>query len=159
MAAGSPRIPRFIRRFEWLPTPLLMIGIIGSTALLVWFGHRAIDEWRRTTNLLALQQSAEAADLVLTAFIRDMRGVQATVLGSQEMTQFATGHPQKSATSSRALLLVIRIPNRSSAGNPANRLTISSSSIVRIGGRIGRRFRVSPAAFPSTSPASRRSPA
>lgn len=79
---------------RWL-TPLLAAGIVVSAALLLWFGYRAIDQWRRTTTLLAMQRSAEAVDLLLTALSRDMSGVQETILGSQELMTFSVDHPQE----------------------------------------------------------------
>jgi signal transduction histidine kinase len=99
MAAAASRVRRVRSTVESVLTPLLTVGILASTGLLLWFGYHAIEEWRRTTTLLALQRSSEAADLVLTALSRDMRGVQTTILGSQELRQFATGHPQEISNS------------------------------------------------------------
>ncbi len=76
-------------------TPLLAAGIALSAVLLLWFGYRAIEQWRQTTTQLAIQRSAEAVDLVLTALSRDMSGVQETILGSQELTPFSVDHPQE----------------------------------------------------------------
>lgn len=82
------------RIFTALLTPALVVAIVVSIASLLWFGRRAIGEWRNTTALLARQRSSEAADLLLTALTRDMTGVQKSVLDSQEL-KFASGHPQQ----------------------------------------------------------------
>jgi signal transduction histidine kinase len=95
MSLGPSHTGRLSGIPEWLLTPLLATGIVASAALLLWFGYRAIDEWRRTTTLLATQRSSEAADLLLTALSRDMSGVQKTILGSQELTSFSADHPQE----------------------------------------------------------------
>lgn len=95
MSPGPSRTARPHGLPEWLLPPLLAAGIIASASLLLWFGYRAIDEWRRTTTLLAIQRSGEAADLLLTALSRDMSGVQKTILGSQELAPFSAAHPQE----------------------------------------------------------------
>lgn len=92
---GRSRVHRARRALTDLVAPSLVTGIVVSVAVLLWFGYRAIDEWRNTTALLARQRSSEAADLLLTALRRDMSGVQTSVLDSQELKQFASGHPQQ----------------------------------------------------------------
>jgi signal transduction histidine kinase len=95
MTSGASHRGRPRGTVEWLLTPLLAAGIVASAALLLWFGYRAIDEWRGTTTELALQRSSEAADLLLTALSRDMSGVQKTILGSQDLKPFSAAHPQE----------------------------------------------------------------
>ena len=68
-----------IRR--WLPG-WLAAGVCVSVAILCWLGYRAMTEWERNARLLADRRANQAADLLLTALSRDMRGVQNSVLSS-----------------------------------------------------------------------------
>ena len=68
-----------IRR--WLPG-WLAAGVCVSVAILCWFGYRAMIGWERSARLLADRRANQAADLLLTALSRDMRGVQHQVLSS-----------------------------------------------------------------------------
>jgi signal transduction histidine kinase len=68
-----------IRR--WLPG-WLAIGVCVSVAILCWLGYRAMTGWERSARLLADRRANQAADLLLTALSRDMRGVQHQVLSS-----------------------------------------------------------------------------
>lgn len=61
----------------WLAA-LVCVGI----ATLAWFGYRATDEWQRSSALLVERRSQQAADLLMLAITRDMRGVQTSVLMS-----------------------------------------------------------------------------
>lgn len=69
----------WIRR--WLPG-WLAAGVCISVAILCWFGYRAMIGWERSARLLADRRANQAADLLLTALSRDMRGVQHQVLSS-----------------------------------------------------------------------------
>jgi signal transduction histidine kinase len=69
----------WIRR--WLPG-WLAAGVCISVAMLSWFGYRAMVGWERSARLLADRRANQAADLLLTALSRDMRGVQNSVLSS-----------------------------------------------------------------------------
>ena len=69
----------WIRR--WLPG-WLAAGVCVSVAILCWFGYRAMIGWERSARLLADRRANQAADLLLTALSRDMRGVQHSVLSS-----------------------------------------------------------------------------
>jgi signal transduction histidine kinase len=69
----------WIRR--WLPG-WLAAGVCISVAMLSWFGYRAMVGWERSARLLADRRANQAADLLLTALSRDMRGVQISVLSS-----------------------------------------------------------------------------
>jgi two-component system phosphate regulon sensor histidine kinase PhoR len=62
----------------WLAA-LVCCGI----AALAWFGYRATDEWQRSSALLVERRSQQAADLLMLALTRDMRGVQTSVLMSE----------------------------------------------------------------------------
>jgi len=68
-----------------------IIGAIAilSVAALVWLGYGAVTEWQRSAELLARRRADAAADLLVTALTRDMRGVQTSVLGSPRRTHAA----------------------------------------------------------------------
>lgn len=68
-----------IRR--WLPG-WLAAGVCVSVAILCWLGYSAMVGWERSARLLADRRANQAADLLLTALSRDMRGVQHQVLSS-----------------------------------------------------------------------------
>ncbi len=74
-------------------TGWLAIGVFLSVALLFWFGYHAIQEWRQSALLLAERRSNEAVDLLVEAISRDMRGVQESVLASQQWQEFAGHEP------------------------------------------------------------------
>ena len=76
-------------------TATLTIGACVSVAVLLWFGYRAVAEWRDKSALLADRQSSDAADLLVTALTRDMGGVQASILTSPQWNQFSADHPHE----------------------------------------------------------------
>ena len=86
-----------MRRFESLRfdrlVALLAVGVLAAMTLIIWFGYRAVVEWRNSSALLAERQASKAADLMLEAFTRDMSGVQHTVLTSPQLMQFAFERP------------------------------------------------------------------
>ena len=61
--------------------------------MLGWFGYRAIDQWQRSAALLADHRGQEAADLLTRALIRDMYGVQASILSSPQHNRHAFDPP------------------------------------------------------------------
>lgn len=71
----------------------LAAGICTSVAILSWFGYHAISEWRQSSLLLAEQRVSNAADLLLEALTRDMRGAQESVLASPQWSDFAPERP------------------------------------------------------------------
>jgi hypothetical protein len=50
-------------------------GVCVSVAILTWYGYHAIREWQRSSTLLASRRADEAAERLVTALTRDMRGV------------------------------------------------------------------------------------
>jgi signal transduction histidine kinase len=60
----------------------LAVGLIVSVGTLAWVAYRATGEWQRSASLLAQRRADAAADLLVTAITRDMRGVQTSVLSS-----------------------------------------------------------------------------
>jgi len=71
------------RASRWL-TSVLVAAVGLAIAGFAWFGYRAVVGWQHSATLLASQRAAEAADRLVTALGRDMRGVQATVLNSAQ---------------------------------------------------------------------------
>lgn len=63
---------------------MLAAAVCLSAAALVWTGYRAVAEWRRAATLVASRRAESAADLLVAALARDMRGVQALVLASAD---------------------------------------------------------------------------
>jgi signal transduction histidine kinase len=74
-------------------TGWLAASICASVTLLSWFGYHAISEWRQSSLLLAERRVSGAADLLLEALTRDMRGAQESVLASPQWSDFATERP------------------------------------------------------------------
>ena len=64
-------------RIAWLAT-----CVVASVTILAAVGYRAIAEWQRSAALLAQRRVDAAADQLVTAITRDMRGVQASVLSA-----------------------------------------------------------------------------
>jgi signal transduction histidine kinase len=70
----------FVRRFGvWLAAAICL-----SAAVLVWIGYRAVVEWERAATLVATRRADAAADLLIGALAKDMRGVQQVVLASAD---------------------------------------------------------------------------
>lgn len=72
----------------WLAA-LIFLGLCA----LAWFGYRATDQWQRSAALLADHRGREAADLLTRALIRDMSGVQTSILSSPEQNRHAFDPP------------------------------------------------------------------
>jgi signal transduction histidine kinase len=84
-----PASPLFTARTAaWLTA-----GVIASVGLLFWFGYHAIEGWRTSSVLLVERRSAEAADLLVDALTRDMRGVHDSLLRSSQWQQFVSEKP------------------------------------------------------------------
>ena len=75
---------RASRRLTSILVAAVGLAIVGFA----WFGYRAVAGWRHSATLLASQRAAEAADRLVTALGRDMRGVQTTVLNSAQLDEF-----------------------------------------------------------------------
>jgi signal transduction histidine kinase len=69
------------RRAGTLAAWLAVAGCLG-VAVLTWFGYQATVGWQQSSVALAERRATEAANLLVTALTRDMRGVQTAVLGS-----------------------------------------------------------------------------
>jgi len=74
------------RRTVWSGAAATWLAILVCCGIgaLAWYGYHATAEWQRSSALVVERRSQEAADLMTTALIRDMRGVQTTILTSQE---------------------------------------------------------------------------
>jgi len=67
----------------WL-TILLAVAVCLGIATLLGFGYRATREWQRSSGLLVERDTAESADLIVTALARDMQGAQSRVLANRD---------------------------------------------------------------------------
>jgi signal transduction histidine kinase len=85
-----PSPPPSRRAVLWLAA-----GIFASVALLLWFGYRGVEEWQHSSSQLSDRRSSEAADLLLKALTRDMRGAQETVLNAREWDQYSVDRPSE----------------------------------------------------------------
>jgi signal transduction histidine kinase len=89
--------PHQMRRFLSAPADrliaLLAVCVCLAMSMLIWFGYRAVAEWRNSTLLLAERQASQTNLLMLESFTRDMSGVQQTILTSPRLNQFASHRP------------------------------------------------------------------
>jgi signal transduction histidine kinase len=82
-------VPRLSRRLSgWLA-----LGLCVSVTALGWLGYYAASEWQQSAGLLAKRRASEGADLVVSAFMRDMRGVQNSVLLPSSWDDFMLAPP------------------------------------------------------------------
>jgi len=81
-------------RFDRL-IAVLAVAVLTAMTLIILFGYMAVVEWRNSTSLLAERQASKATALMLTAFTRDMSGVQETVLTSPQFTEFRFDRPHE----------------------------------------------------------------
>jgi signal transduction histidine kinase len=73
-------LPLFGRRASrWL-----VAAVCTSAAVLVYIGYRAISEWEQAAAQVASRRADAAANLLVAALTRDMRGVQQLMLTSAE---------------------------------------------------------------------------
>ncbi len=77
-----------ISRLTGVAATALAAGIVLSMALVVWLGYRALEQWRGTAASLARSRANETVNLLGTALLRDMRGVQESVLSSARLYDF-----------------------------------------------------------------------
>ena len=75
------------------PSTWLAALIFCGLCALAWFAYRATDQWQRSAALLADHRGREAADLLTRALIRDMSGVQTSILNSPEQNRQAFDPP------------------------------------------------------------------
>jgi hypothetical protein len=76
---------------RWLRTPvaLLATAVCAAIAVLAWHDYTTTVEWQKSSQLLLERRADEALELLATAFSRDMRGAQSSVLtafGPAELT-------------------------------------------------------------------------
>ena len=71
----------------------LAVGICASLALVLGLGYRVLGQWRATATSLALHRGDETANLLATALLRDVRGVQESVLASSRLFDFVFQPP------------------------------------------------------------------
>src|SRR6188768_1143153 len=78
-----------------LGTTWLAVGICASLALVFAVGYRVLGEWRATAASLARHRAEGNAALLTTALLRDMRGVQESVLASSRLGGFLRQLPSE----------------------------------------------------------------
>lgn len=66
------------------PAAWLGIAVCASAAILGAIAYRAAREWQQSATIVANQHAQQGADLLALALRRDMRGVQVSVLSSQD---------------------------------------------------------------------------
>jgi signal transduction histidine kinase len=79
---GSTAVTRPAERRAGSVAAWLAVGGCLAIAVLTWFGYQATLGWQQSSVALADRRATEAANLLVTALTRDMRGVQTSVLGS-----------------------------------------------------------------------------
>src|SRR5918999_784257 len=67
----------------WL-TALLAVAVCLGIATLLGFGYRATREWQRSAEALIARDTAQSADLLVSAVRRDMRGAHSRVLANRD---------------------------------------------------------------------------
>jgi signal transduction histidine kinase len=77
------KVEKIIAWGGWL-TILLAVAVCLGIATLIGFGYRATREWQRSSGLLVERDTAESADLIMTALTRDMQGAQSRVLANRD---------------------------------------------------------------------------
>ena len=60
----------------------MALGVCLSVASLTWFGYRAVRGWQRSSMMLVARRADETADLLVSAFTRDMHATQQSILTS-----------------------------------------------------------------------------
>ena len=71
---------------------LILASAIGLSALaLLWIGYRAVLEWQHAASLVASRRASAAADLLVSALSRDLRGAHSSVLLAAERDRLAEG--------------------------------------------------------------------
>lgn len=71
---------------------IILVSAIGLSALaLVLIGYRAIFEWQHAAGLVASRRAVSAAELLVSALSRDMRGAHVSVLQAAERDGLADG--------------------------------------------------------------------
>jgi signal transduction histidine kinase len=71
----------------------LTVGIGMFVLMLAWFGVAATREWQRSSVRLVERRGDEAASLLVTALMGDMRAVETTILSSPTWQEFSFESP------------------------------------------------------------------
>lgn len=69
----------WLRASRWLA-----LGACLPAAALVWLGYRAVVEWEHAAEMVASKRAEAAANLLIAALARDMRGAQLLVLSAAD---------------------------------------------------------------------------
>ena len=82
---------RFLLLFGRRGSRWLVAAVCASAAVLVWIGYRAIAEWEQAAGQVASRRADAAANLLVAALTRDMRGVQQFMLTSVDRDGATSG--------------------------------------------------------------------
>jgi signal transduction histidine kinase len=82
---------RFLPLFGRRGSRWLVAAVCASAAVLVWIGYRAISEWEQAAGQVASRRADAAANLLVAALTRDMRGVQQLMLTSVDRDSAPSG--------------------------------------------------------------------
>ncbi len=85
--------PAMIRRWRSSAAIYLAVAYAAAATFLAYVGYSAISEWQHSAELLASRRAESAADLLLTAIMRDMRAVQSSVLVGPARDDFLMNRP------------------------------------------------------------------
>jgi hypothetical protein len=60
--------------------PVGVVTVVLMAVALVWLCYRAVDGWQRAAAMMAERRARATVDMFVTAFVRDMRGAQLSLL-------------------------------------------------------------------------------
>jgi signal transduction histidine kinase len=77
---------RALRRGRYLSL-ILAIFVCLCVVSLLGFGYRATKEWQRNSELLVARDMKDSSDMLVTAVVRDMQGVQSLILANRDWSE------------------------------------------------------------------------
>ena len=77
---------RALRRGRYLSL-VLAIFVCLCVVSLLGFGYRATKEWQRNSELLVARDMEDSSDMLVTAVMRDMQGVQSLILANRDWSE------------------------------------------------------------------------
>jgi len=86
-------IRRVLAHISQLPVGWLAACVIASVVLLVYLAYRGVTEWEHSAALLAARRTDLAADQLVTAITRDMRGIQGRLLSAFHVDEASPDAP------------------------------------------------------------------
>jgi signal transduction histidine kinase len=95
---------RSFGRGRYLSFVLAVLMCLGIASLL-GFAYRALKEWQQSAELLLTREIQEGSDILMTAVVRDMQGVQSRVLANRDWSESLTSLADTSAQVASAFAL------------------------------------------------------